>query len=408
MPARRPMKRCRYLPAMRTPIRFKTPANHSLQQVDSREPSGSKAGSRLLRWSVFFEISVLFFAFKAPITGYAQQFEAEGHITYSMENKKFGRSYQNIKRFIVERNNDQWKIRTVNDDQGSALDSFFAFEESGYDGTNVFYLEQHDKQKLKATVDPKVLQSDRFALGVGRVVTANAPRMEPTLIYPIWLAYASLPYFSSLTNGKAVSPLFVQDGLMPEIQFPAKWNLENSFFISDINWFCEGGYAVTGSYGKPEFKKFPPPYDNGFLQARFQVTTWTNFDGMSLPKDFTMVQYDPAGVADGVTNFNVAYIITGTLETIQKLDAFSPAPELTTRTIIHDFRYKFGDQTISYQTTNSWYTDQEIKTILDRKGLIPLKLDTINNKRILVIGIMAALTIIPILILTRKVGVKKD
>jgi hypothetical protein len=401
------MKRCRYLPAMRTPIRFKMPANHYLQQVDSREPSGSKAGSRLLRWSVFFAISGLFFALKAPIAGYAQQFEAEGHVTYSMENKTFGRSYQNIKRFIVERNNDQWKIRTVNDDQGSALDSFFAFEESGYNGTNIFCLEQHDKQKLKALVDPKVFQSDRFASALGRVVTASAPRMEPNLIYPIWLAYASLPYFSSLTNGKAVSPLYVQDGLMPEMQFPAKWKVENSLFISDIDWFCEGGYTVPGPYGKPELKKFPAPYDKGFLQAHFQVTTWTNFDDMSLPKDFTMTQYQPAGVVDGVTNFNVGCIITGTIEVVRKLNAFSPVPELTTRTIIRDFRYKFGDQTISYQTTNSWYTEQEIKAILDRKGLIPVKLDTIKNKRMLVISIMAVLTIIPILIITRKVGVKK-
>ncbi len=345
---------------------------------------------------------ITLFILISPTAGRAQQFEAEGQIIYSVTVKKMGKSIQHVKHFTIDRNNSLWKIRTTEDDQGNQLSSIVSYEEVGCDGTNIFYLEQQDGQKLQGMVDLKVFQSDHFAQALGRVMEGTAPRMEPSLIYPVWLALASGPYIASLTNNRVISPLFVQDGLMPEMKLPSKWNMHNTFFLDSMTWFSEGKYQAIGNYGEPELKKYHAPYDDGFLQAVFHVTSWTNSNALSLPGIFDLIEYEPGWVVDNVTNFNIGYTVIGRVDAVRELKMFSPIPNLTTKTSITDFRYNFGVRTISYLSSSNWYSEQQITEALHRRGLVPISEKSLHDKKILVVSILLLSLIFPVAILLQK------
>jgi len=331
-----------------------------------------------------------------------QQFKAEGHITYSMENKKFGRSYEHTMPFILERSNALWKIRTINESEGGSLSSLILYNEVGFDGTNIYYIEQKDAQKLRSVVDSKTFNSERYATALGRVMQADVPRMEPSLIYPVWLALASYPYFNDAKSNRVVAPLFVEDGFEPQMSLPAKWMFESGSFVSNVTWFSEGSYSKRGSDGKTEYEKYPPPYAAGFLQAHFEITAWTNVGGANYPQHFTLVEYDPSWPSDGATNVVVGYVVSGMVESIQRLDSFTPIPEITSKSIVKDFRYSFGDQTITYLTPSNWFSDKQITDILQKKHLVPVSFSGLDRRRKIILSVMIAFSIISLLVFLLK------
>ena len=335
--------------------------------------------------------------------GICQQFKAEGHITYSMESKQFGRSYEHTMPFAVERIGNTWKIRTINEDVSGTSTSLISFYEVGCDGTNIYYFEQNDEQKLRSIVDAKTLNSERNATAFGRVMRADAPRLESSLIYPIWLALASCPYLKEVKSNRVVAPFFIEEGFQPQVSLPAKWDIKDGAFVSNITWFSEGSYPIVGSDGKAGYEKYPPPYDAGFLQAHFEVAAWTNVGGASYPQRFTLLDYDPSGVSNGVTNFVVGCIMSGIVESIHSLDFFSPVPKITSKSIVKDFRYNFGDQTISYLTTSNWFSDKQITDILQKKHLVPVSFSGLDKRRKIILAVMIAFSIISLLVFFVKI-----
>lgn len=293
-------------------------------------------------------------------------FEAEGTVTYAMSSN-LGDSYTDTKHFIVTRDGNLWKIRTITEKQertgsgGPIGDSVDLFYEMGFDGTNLFTLEQQDKEKVIKSF-PEAAQSSQYSFAEGRVEMADSPPcMDTYLLAPIWLAYCSAPYFANLKDNHAVSPLYAIGDFLTEpskrMQLPAKWNMFGRSFIKDVSWFSDGNVEVTYPDGKVAIEKYAAPYDMAFLQGRFENISWTNCNGVKLPSSFKLVVYRPAYTSQTVANFEVGCTITGTLDQIGKKDHFSPVPELTTRTTITDSRIKHEGRPISYTrylSSNRW------------------------------------------------------
>jgi hypothetical protein len=347
-------------------------------------------------------------------TSYGQQFEAEGTIIYSTENN--GANYQETKHFIITREGVEWKVRTIPINRGKSQESPILFEEAGYDGTNIFYLNQHDTNKAYLYGSPDLIRQKNFAPALGRVQKADCPPcLEMNLIYPVWLAYCSSPYLSALNDNRVVAPLFVPEdfftGLIPKrFDLPAKWKLNPSSFVSEINWFSEGKYAISKKDGTQRLEKYPPPFDSGFLQASFETTDWTNFSGMFLPGSFLLKVFAPNFKVEGKTNLDLFYTIAANVETVRSLSNFSCMPALTTKTVITDSRLFLGELPISYVSASNWDTEEVMKVKLHNKELgLGSTTETYYDRRPIVLMVIASITAIFIaaVIMTRRMN-KKD
>jgi RNA polymerase sigma factor (sigma-70 family) len=293
------------------------------------------------------------------------RFEAEGALTYEIALNSGG-SYTDTKHFIVARDGKSWKIRTITEKQeetglsNSIADSVDLYYEMGFDKTNIYTLEQQNKEKILPTIPANEINNWSFALG--RVEKADSPPgMDLYNLYPVWLAYCSAPYFKNLNGDKAVSPIFHPGDFLTEAiirkQQPAKWNLNDKFFLKEASWFSDGNVEAILPNGRTRIEKYQPPYDKPFVETRFENLSWTNWNGISVPCRFKIVAYRPDYASTNVASFKVGFTIIGTLEQIRDKNEFSPVPELTTRTLITDSRIKQKRRTdppASYVSTNHW------------------------------------------------------
>jgi RNA polymerase sigma factor (sigma-70 family) len=293
------------------------------------------------------------------------RFEAEGTLTYEIALNSGG-SYTDTKHFIVARDGKIWKIRTITEKQertgsGNPIpDSVDLYYEMGFDRTNIYTLEQQDKDKILTTIPAN--ETNKWSFALGRVEKADSPPgMDIYKIYPVWLAYCSAPYFKNLDGDKAVSPTSNPRDFLTEViirkQQPAKWNLNDKFFLKEVSWFSDGNVEAHWPDGRTTIEKYQPPYDKPFIETRFENFSWTNWNGISMPSSFKIVTYWPDYTSTNVARFKVAATYTGTLEQIRNKDKFSPVPELTTRTLITDWRMKprnSRDNIHAYVSTNRW------------------------------------------------------
>ncbi len=308
---------------------------------------------------------------KWPLLSHAEiRFEAKGTVTYTAIFPNA--TYIKTKKFIASRNADHWKIRTIfekeeftGNPQAGNSTNFDLYYEMGFDGTNLFTLHQQDKDKLLPTISLKEHPLDKWIFADGRVEKRNSPpNMDTEQLCPIWLAYCSAPYLANLKDSKVVSPQFAIGNFLNEasrpMQLPAKWNMNGRFFINDISWFSDGNTEISGPDGKISIQKYRAPYNGSFLYGRFENSSWTNWNGLALPSSFKLVAYRPSYQEgpNAKPTFAVAYTINGTLESISKLEAFTPVPHLNMKTHITDSRIMRGGRPISYTSTNLWdYSD---------------------------------------------------
>jgi RNA polymerase sigma factor (sigma-70 family) len=300
------------------------------------------------------------------------RFEAEGTLTYATTPDSTN-SYTDTKHFIVARNGRIWKIRTITEKQertgrgGPIPDSVDLYYEMGFDGTNIYTLKQQDENKILSTVPAN--DRNKWVFAEGRVEKADSPPgMDIYKLFPVWLVYCSAPYFKNLDGDKAVSPTFATRDFLTEAitrkQQPAKWNLNDKFFLKEASWFSDGKVEAHWPDGRITIEKYRPPYDKPFVETHFENLSWTNWNGISMPSSFKIVTYWPDYTSTNVARFKVAATYTGTLEQIRNLEKFSPVPELTTRTFITDWRIKtrgniHGQN--SYVSTNRWDRADDIR-----------------------------------------------
>jgi hypothetical protein len=204
-----------------------------------------------------------------------------------------------------------------------------------------------------------VLQRGNPIFAEGSVQTANSPpHNDSQQFYPVWLAYCSAPYFQKLEGDKAVAPRFALRDFLSEpvkrIELAAKWDMHDRFFVKDVTWFSDGTTAAVGPDGKSFIDKYRPPYDKPFVEGQFEILSWTNWNGVSVPSDFKLTVYRPDYASTNVAKFVVAYTVTGTLGQIQNIGKFSPVPHLNMRTHISDSRITRGGRPTPYASTNRW------------------------------------------------------
>jgi len=282
----------------------------------------------------------------------AQQFRGVGKVTYGFETSFVKRTNALSLRFLIERNKSVWKIRTWPEPAG---DSPIAFYEAGCDGSNIFYLQQNDREKLKKIVGKKI-EEDNFAIAKGEVLGRVIPRYRTDLLGCVWQAYASLSYFQHLTNARAISPRFEIVNMVPEVEQKVVWRAITPGFISSVDWFADGTYVIQAASGSLVTNEYNKPYSEGFLQGTFENLSWTNIGTLAVPKAFALTVYSPAskGASSGEKKLSVSYRVSGVLEELENLSSLSYLPKLTSKTIITDFRRTSQGTPVAYMTSSGW------------------------------------------------------
>ena len=300
-------------------------------------------------------------------------FEAQGTVTYAAIWPDA--TYTRTEHFTVARDGNIWKIRTTVEKQEYTgppgdTNNDDLYWEMGFDGKDLFTLQQQNRDKLLPTAPPAALQRGSVIFAEGNVQTANSPpHNDAQQFYPVWLAYCSAPYFRTLKSDKAVAPRFAKGDFLNEpvkrIELTAKWHMNDRLFLKDANWYSDGTTESTGPDGKSFIYKYPPPYDKPFVEGHFEILSWTNWNGISVPANFKLTAYRPDYASTNVANFVVAYTMTGVLGQIQGIGNFSPVPQLNMATRITDLRIKVrpGLQPSGYISTNLWNITNSVHSL---------------------------------------------
>jgi hypothetical protein len=296
------------------------------------------------------------------------EFQVEGKIIYftgphcppGTEKVKHSRH------FVVARKGQQWKIRTTNLKKDDVVHGI-EYDEMGCDGTKIYELKSFDEN------NPEISNVKNIITAQGRVRHGNAPvGFDLDFIYPLWIAYCSSSHFLSRQDNRVAAPLFIMPNSLgkdvpPVLSLPAKWKLNDSYFIREITWHSEGKELgiVNGTH---QLHTLPPPFDSGFLRASFETTDWVDFNGISLPGIFTVKVYFPSQTT---SKSDVSYAIDAKVQTVHPLHDFSFLPELTKKTSITDTRYRLGTSSGTHPTYASitWMTKEEVEAKCKSLGM---------------------------------------
>ncbi|MCL4788064.1 MAG: hypothetical protein KJ070_14930 [Verrucomicrobia bacterium] len=114
-------------------------------------------------------------------------------------------------------------------------------------------------------------------------------------ITSVWLAYGSQCRYGQNGQGSVSPAVFVGDEFR-ESGFKVKshWVVESKRpgLLNFVAEFSDGNsYQKQGS--QIEVKPWPKPFDNGFTNAIFRTTEWTNVADYTLPRKFELVAFQP-------------------------------------------------------------------------------------------------------------------
>jgi hypothetical protein len=237
-------------------------------------------------------------------------FQTEGTLNFMFNGKT------NRENFTASVKDNKWLIH-ISHQSGSGI----AFEENSFDGDNVYSYTQFNNYS------GKTINSSEG------IVKAND---VPVLGYstdrftPIWLAFCSAHYLHGIT-GNTMKSFFFVDSPSPEL---------NQGPYMDVEW--------TRSKNPP----FLPNYIlHPKLNERYQVLQYTNFNGLSLPREFVLEYFAPNR---SLTNAPIISM-RGTLTNVSTpcpIQIFRPKSD--GRTSVDDWRFADGKPDNYLNTNQDW------------------------------------------------------
>ncbi len=229
------------------------------------------------------------------------EFLAEGSVTYQnfvaeeqmkLRTTSFPLVVTNSQRFSIVVSNSCYLVRLT-----PTIGKSICYQEAAFDGHTLYYL---------TSFIPPEPRAERGAAKTGGNVATAWVYDQQRIVYSsfahemgiVWLMLASGDYFRSLTNSLAEPALTI--GLFENMEFyprpfkvPVKWLLQESFpFLPlQVSYFDDGETKTA-----PPFKnaKRNPPFDLGFTNLVFTVTSTQEFDGISVPSVAEVVTYIPS------------------------------------------------------------------------------------------------------------------
>ena len=221
--------------------------------------------------------------------------------------------------FTAEVNGDNSRIRVF-----SGIHSIAEFIEYGWDTTDSYLL-------IKFLTNRTFKVVNRLVGGKITTVTLDnpiKPQNHATLTLfandelpqhncgfePIWLAYASSSHFRVRESGKKIESVWDMGDKVREskILFTSAWHLSANapYLLQNMTDFADGNkYETTGS--KPVAVRMNKPFDTEFTNSYYEVLSWTNVAGMTLPQRFRVTRYVPDSDAGSLPSLLVWKVYEG-------------------------------------------------------------------------------------------------
>ena len=125
--------------------------------------------------------------------------------------------------------------------------------------------------------------------------TGPVPEYGNGQISQVWLAYASACFYQRSTPGRTDPVLNMGNGFRENhLKVKSEWKLTTSL-PPVLEHMCDfsDGYRYNEQDGILLKEKWPSPFDKGSTNATYSVLQWTNYQGLTLPSEWQVIQYKP-------------------------------------------------------------------------------------------------------------------
>lgn len=322
-----------------------------------------------------------------------QSFAIEGIITPHSPDAKSESGFRpekgKTRHFSAVVDGQQWWMRIVSDDTPSD------FDVASSDGTNTYYLSSLE------TVASKSNQPVNTA--VASILPGTIPKCanrEWTIPY-LWLAFASHSEASKFPHGRipVVSPANTVNRFNLTNSWAGVVELESTkpkmlrrFVSMHPGFIPTWTNEVAGPWvASPEHEYLPSPFDRGFTNEVYSVMEWTNVAGMFFPSVsvhesfYPDVESEPPGQLGSFGRLVI--VCTNVVVGSTIIDGRPKVAGL--QVACADYRFALDkkipvpvDGGLFYQFSNSWLSDAEAFTRLERLNPSQNTLDRLANIRV--------------------------
>jgi hypothetical protein len=263
--------------------------------------------------------------------------------------------------FELSVSNCHWLIRT------RPSNSTTDYHETAGDGTSVWTV-----RLLKSDIEKRKQGGAADSLNVadGEVFPLGAPPYDSSYASPLWLAYASGCYFSSLKDAKVMPVYSISrdpEVLVAGVRVGAEWTLhEGMLKLPERVLYSNDGTRVTWDprQRRTSVDRKESPWDRPFTNAIFQVITFTNVAGLDFPARCLLTRYSPNYSSRTALDIIVAEETEAVLTNIIVGPVNSRlVPEIPGLTFIGDFRFLPSPERlhgISYLIHDKWFSKAEV------------------------------------------------
>ncbi len=247
----------------------------------------------------------------------------------------------------------------------------FDYQETGFDGTNVYTLANISKWVEARKQKNLTVGSE---LGIAEVVKGDVPHITPEVERVLWLAYLSGCYFDKSGWGR-YEPIVTHSSPKAYIygyQQPVWVDLSASRFrfVQTAVFMDEGTYERWASEdvgylaAPPEKHHWNAPYNAGFTNSILTTELFSKSGETDFPQKTTFIVLAP--IPGARTNKDLSLTTRYTLE----VNTFTPTcelndfkPVLPGKTRVSDWRFE-RDQTrifnVRYETATGWLSSEAI------------------------------------------------
>ena len=298
----------------------------------------------------------------ASIGAKAQQYQIDGTISIdSFYNNFLTNQSPKHELFSFESHLDgcKWYLRVVN-----RKASVFDYQETSWDGTNLYYL-----MSVKGAVEEARRNGKK--VGANEAIASTSKSEIPHNSFfefagPIWLTYFSGCYFKAALPNARIEPVISRTGsgviydnynLMPQ---KARWSLYDvpPYLPSKVFYFDDGSVPVGRGEYIARREKRDPPFATGFIDTVFSTINTTNCGGLLLPTRSVLETFGPK--RDAKSNdelllwqrFEITLLRASTSSSVALFQ-----PKISGVTPVLDERFMNVAGKLQYMVTNGWVSE---------------------------------------------------
>ncbi|GEM_PF-2157079 len=273
----------------------------------------------------------------------AQTYTVKGDLIYSILDRTGVATYAARSHFTTSVSNHLWRVRMdfledTNGEHGN-------MEEAGFDGTNIF--------KVLTSMPEQVTKSnllDSGSIGGGSFPSSLSPYSRV-----IWLATASVSFFSIAKQGKVAAP-WLGPGSYPLMTYALTETLDSSNLPRTILFTTNVRTSPSGANQDRSGLLL-----TNFVTGRYSVLAFTNIGRAILPMEFELVRFFVPRVNSEVTNSSLPLnVFRGRITSVIGDIPSTLYPNVSRKTFVHDYRFRDSNtyvKEITYALTNGQWPD---------------------------------------------------